>query len=419
VIAHFLFFEKANYGVAQPVMRTLHERGIVRPVFVKGFDYKESSGVIDPWWPVEPFETLDILDSLTPPDARAADQAARAVPSRLQVSDPGSDFESRAAACLIERHLTQSWMPDVMRALARVQAALGRFCVERQPRFVVLPEDTDYVRGRMAAPVLKAAGATVVILAPHYYNMFVRYPLVGRRYADHYFVMNDVLEGRLRQLEVPPDAISIVGSPAFDDLGAIPPGRPATPTFLFAAQGLATDSCVLADLVAIFRAMPGCQLLIKPHPEQRAAFSGVTGHDNILLLDASEPARAVLARVSCVIAQTSTLLYEAMAIGRPVIVPHYEPGPLPIHLPPEVADGAVAAGREPLARLVRNAVAGRLPQAPAAAIQPAGFSATDRVVRWIETALTLSSSSSTSHDPRTSQARDTPNDSIASRSPRR
>jgi len=377
----FLFFEKANYPCVRPVMKLLHSRGALRPVFVKGFDYKEHIGSIRPLEAQEPFETLDIADFFESPISEEAPEA-----DRFPALVPRGTFESELACRLLRNEVARPRFRVAFEARQKVEAALRELVAARRPRLVVLPEDTDYARGRLAARALRRIGVPVVTLSAPFYNMFASYPLVGRRYCDRYMVGNQVMQERLVRAGVAERRVHVVGNPGFDELRAVRPGKRGAKAFLFAAQGLETDRQVLIDLVEVFSRHPSFDLIVKAHPEAGADLFDALPTDvrNIQAVHEPWTARQTLERADCVIAQTSTLLYQAMAVGLPVIVAHYRPGPLEISLPREVSDGAVANHRAELDGLVQMAAAERLPQAAAEWVQPPDFRASERAADLLE-----------------------------------
>src|SRR5262249_51919543 len=150
-------------------------------------------------------------------------------------------FESRMAGMAIERVLARPYMAEVCARYEAVERGLMAFARAERPRLVVLQEDTDYMRGRLAARGLQAFGATIVCLVPWYYGAFRSYPLLGKRWADQYLVPTSAYAERLRAGGVAAQRIAVVGNPAFDALPRTSPRRLPSDRLLYALQGLAWE----------------------------------------------------------------------------------------------------------------------------------------------------------------------------------
>jgi hypothetical protein len=258
-------------------------------------------------------------------------------------------FESRVAGVAIERVFAPPYMAEVCARYEAVERALAAFAGDERPALVVLPEDTDYMRGRLAARVLQSCGAVIVCLVPWFYGAFRSYPLLGTRWADQYLVQTSSYAERLRAGGVAADRITVVGDPAFDTLPAAIP-RPAQPgSLLYALQGLVWEREIVADLIEIVRSDRQHSCASSHTPACRFPRGCATSSWQAVWRSSSRaPTTRLAARNDAVIGQSSKMLYEASILGRPVIVPHYDTTPLLLDLPAEDRGHIVARTKRAL-----------------------------------------------------------------------
>ncbi len=278
-------------------------------------------------------------------------------------------------------------MPALFAAYATTEMAAAKLAVSEKPSLVVLPEDTDYLRGRLLARVFREHGAYVVCLPPWYYSAFVRYPLIGTRYAHSYLVGTHSFARRLLHAGVGHERLWVVGCPVFDEVAvtpAPPPGR-----FLYALQGLPWEQGIVGDLLRIFAGEPEATLILKSHPQLPRPdwLRRIRQPRNVRLAAQDKPLASLLKDTRCVIAQSSRMLFEAAVSGREILVPHYDATPLPIDIPAKNRRHVVASSAEELQRMVRQTMAGRGHSLTRADIAPYHPKATQRTVEVLSRLL--------------------------------
>jgi hypothetical protein len=353
-----MLFEKANVPAVEPLMRRLLDHHDLRPVFVKGFDYKEKTGEIIPLEPI-PGIPWDELSNYHCANAGTCNTTPR-------FGGPGPRGDSTGdgiAAALFNAVLTRSGMESLFEDYLSERVALEAYCRKRRPKVAVLPEDTDYIRGRMACGILRSHRCRIMVLAPNYYNVSVKYPLAGERLGDVYIPATGLMADRLVESGV---AVECVHARGF-------PGAPreekelwsATPrdAVLYALQNLPAEERVLLEIGEIVASrFPGLELRVKAHPNSNpepAVVATVEGRPALRLLPAVTDLSAALREVRAVIAQTSTVLYHAMAAGLPVLIPKFDGLPLAVDLPAQVAAQSVVETRTQASELLERILDGR------------------------------------------------------------
>ena len=386
----FVAYEQANVVSIAPVMNALARAGSWDPVFVPGVDFKEYRGSLATAMAPAGITSRTLEDEVDVSNIECARQRGAVVLERVRrwaaTVSISREFEGRVAGSGLDALFAREYMTQVFEAYATIESTLEDFARRERPRIAVVQEDTDYMRGRLAARVLSRNGAVVVCLLPWYYNVFLSYPLVGERYATHYCVGNRVYGDRLAAQGVPLDRISVVGNPGFDALATCDARAPATPSFLYALQGGRWEPQIVTDLVSIFDDLRGAQLRIKPHP--RLPYPEWLGHinapANVAIVAREADGVRLMSESTCVIAGTSRMLYEASILGCTVIVPHYSAMPPSLYLPAADRDAVVARTRGGLRRNVELVLAGRGCALTRAEIAPHYPHSTQRVIQCLE-----------------------------------
>lgn len=382
----FVGYEAADLGCIAPVIAALERDGIARPVVVPGVDFKPHRGLhTSP--ALAGFEHPAIAALSRAGAARHGGRLDRRARRWTAAPPAAATARQRVVAATLHDLLDGPDMPEIFAAYAEVAHAAADFMRRRRPRLVVLPEDSDYLRGRLLARIVAAHGGRLVCLTPWYYPAFVSYPLVGARLAHHYLVGSRAHAQRLRAAGVAPGAVTVVGHPELDPIAPTPsppPGR-----FLYALQGLPWEREIAADLAAILGDEPTARLVIKPHPGlPRPTWLDALAHPrNVRLAPATADTAALLRRTHCVIAQTSRMLWEASLLGRCVVVPHYDATPLGIALPARDRSAVVVRSADALRRLVRATLAGNGRGLHRATIAPHHPQSTTRVVTALRALL--------------------------------
>jgi hypothetical protein len=345
----FTAWEKADFRCIESVFDALLAHPRLDPVLVPGFDYKLVRGEVGPWRIPDRFARIVPTDLLTPAEQAAAEARAAALRAEL-LAEPrtggssarrGESWIEATVAATLRRCLEDEALVPALAAYAGQEAALARLAELHRPRLVVLPEDTDYARGRLAARIFGAAGARVVVLSAWYYGVHEIYPLGGLRSAHHYLAMGRNFAERLVEAGADPGRVEVVGNPGFDRIvsrrraepagGDQPPPAPAGPrrrTLVYALQGMPWEREIASDLEALAIQHPGLRLAVRLHPEVQRPPAGLPLRWHRL------EGPDWLEEADGVVAQSSTALYDASVAGIPVIAVHYDPRPMPVYIPP-------------------------------------------------------------------------------------
>jgi hypothetical protein len=394
----FAAWEKADFRCIESVFDALLAHPRLEPVLVPGFDYKFTRGEVQPWRIPDRFARIIPADLLTPAEQVATEARAAVLRTEL-LAEAGTEsaparrpdawIEGTVAASL-RRRLEDEALAPALAAYAGQEAALSRLAELHRPRLVVVPEDTDYARGRLAARIFGAAGARVVVLSAWYYGVHEVYPLGGPRPAHHYLAMGRAFAERLVDAGADPGRVEVVGNPGFDHIvsrrraeplaGTQPPPPPVGPrgrTLLYALQGLPWEREIASDLEALAVRHPGLRLAVRRHPEMQQSSGLPTGWHGLEGPDWLEEADGV-------VAQTSTALYDASVAGIPVIAVHYDPRPMPVYIPLADRPRIVAGTPRELGDRVAAFMAGRGHAMDAREIAPHHPRATAAVVEALD-----------------------------------
>jgi hypothetical protein len=409
----FLGYEQADVPCIEPLMRALSASPGWEPVFVPGLDFKEHRGSLALATGPPGVTVRRLEDELGIGELEEARRRGRALHDdalrRAEAVAGGGPFDARVVGASLRELFERSYAPALFEAYAEWELGLHALLRRERPQLVVLPEDTDYLRGRPAARVLAAQGVTVVCLVPFYYNVFASYPLLGERYAARYLVMNRAYADRLEGQGVAAQRVEVVGNPAFDALGEESEPPPAPCHFLYALQDLAWEREILADLMAIFDDVPAASLTVKPHPAlpSPAWLSKLHAPSNVRIVAAETGAERWIRSATCVIAQSSAMLYQASILRRAVIVPHYDPAPQSFHLPAHDRARVVARSAAELRERIDAVLAGEGQGFAREEIAPFHPRSTERAVQCLEALRMKLSAGEGSRRPSSRQARAT------------
>lgn len=213
-----------------------------------GLDYKEFCGERPGWrtpgWLESPAYDQIRCQELPRPQLRLE---ASCLPKRIR---DGSGLDPKLRFALGEA-LDREDLPQIEALYRRECHALEEFIARLQPGIAILPEDSDYLRGRLAARLLREAGFYVLVLSPPFYNQVQSYPLVSPRYAQQFWVMHQGFGQRLRAAGVASAQIQIVGNPLFDSLANLSRSHAEPEKLVFALQGLPWERHILRDLLQV------------------------------------------------------------------------------------------------------------------------------------------------------------------------
>ncbi len=345
----FLFFEKANFSTVEPLLREIELQRPERAAFVKGFDFKEESGEIPKWELPMDLRVIELPQPSSSCLAKWFEWGRQVVPV---LKDSGDRVP-------LEALLAQNYIPQLRQRWAEVGAATETLLKQLKPPLIVLPEDTDYIRGRLAGRIAKGLGITTVVLSAHFYDRWLRYPMVGERYGDYFLVLNELSKARLLAQGILADRIHVIGNAA---LTTTPVSETAPPRLLLCEQGRPGEKAWVEDVVEWFSNHPHAKLWIRPHPHSKRTLVYRLLPPNAelappLSLDALFP------QVRGVIGETTSVLWQASAAGLATIIVHYGFGPIEIALPPS-AKSSLARTQCQLGELLSQAIRGDLAAIP-------------------------------------------------------
>ena len=347
---YFMLFEKANLSRIRGLMEAMWRHPDFKPVFVKGFDYKEYCGEIKAMEPIG-FETFDLNSWL---DERGDSR-------EIQWPDVvGKNPQQRLLNALIDT--------DEFRTVYRLyrlhRQAMMEFFHCHRPSIVVLPEDTDYIRGRLACQLLQDSACIRVIMQPNYYAYHVSYPLLGSRLGDYYLPTTALLEDRLRARGVSSDKIRLFGCPELEKFCRLERAGNAK-VFLYVLQGLAGEAAMLKEVLTVFaERFPELDVVVKPHPEcppDRTIEALIAAFDNASFTSPGQGVETLLCQVAAVLAQSSSVLFQALAAGVPIIALNYSGHASGLGIPGNVLDCCEVSTRDALTGLVRRIQRGTYP----------------------------------------------------------
>ncbi len=321
----FLFFEKANFRTIEPVVRTLAEGCKIKPIIVKGFDYKEISGQITPHVTPKEFDTIDILADTSPEESAPAPTLPHCIKKNLE---------------------TRNYFSEARRYSALVATRLETLLDQLKPRFAIVPEDVHYAQGRLACLALRMRGIPAIAIVPPFYQVQEHSPMVGDRLADIYFVQSNRMRDRLLSQRVDPKRIFVWGCPHFRPAKI---ARTSARKIVYACQGLPGEEIILNRLHQWVDRQIGVRLEVRPHPE----LSKVPGPATTL--------EASLGEASVLVAQSSLALYEATELGVPIVRIHFSTFVPPMYLPEPEATEVTAKNYHQLFSLLEKALSEKLP----------------------------------------------------------
>jgi hypothetical protein len=355
----FVFFERANYPAAAPVVERLLTHPRLRPLVVTGWDYKAVTGEVPPLQLPPEIPSVDIfsLAKSKGPIERVTDLPSRAIDDTLV---------NHALASV----LTRPWWRIALEAQAKARAGLEVFIDRYRPEVAVVSDDVHYAQGRLAARVLRDRGIKVIALLAPYYQWLASAPMVGERIVDRYLVMNAATAETLRAQGVPMDSVRCIGSPYFV---AEPPRERVAPLapirrVVYALQGSAWEERIAEDLQQALHAYPRCELVVKTHPTARARpefLQRLSASKNVVVRS-SGPVRECLEAGACLVTETSSSAVEAGYHGIPVIFVDYGGFPPRLRLDASIL-GSVVRNPDQLRRRLQAVLLGEGPAPPPSA----------------------------------------------------
>ena len=349
---HFMFFEKSNFLMIKPLFDGLISHPSIQPVYIRGFDFKEYTNQISPLTFPEHYPVCNLDDT--------AEQTNQTVQNQTGSFPIARARDGTADQTLVDSLLfsvsQRSYIPVLEEQVAVYEQMLEKFCQSRQQGVVVLPEDTDYIRGRLACRVLSRFNFRIIILTANYYNYFVRYPLVGKRFGHLYLTatrpMKTRLQNQLRINGLSPDTVHFCGTPAFDRFKEI---NCSGTRILYVCQDLPNESRVCLEIADILdREFNGTGLTIRPHPESPRPkwIDELSVRENVSPSSPDSTLEQDFEKSIAIVAQTSGVIYLALVADAPVIIPNFSGLPLPIDLPDAIRNQSEVKNRTEICRLI-------------------------------------------------------------------
>ncbi|MCB0405467.1 MAG: hypothetical protein KDD51_11830 [Bdellovibrionales bacterium] len=217
----------------------------------------------------------------------------------------------------------------------RLEKNLTYFLKTFNPDLVVLPEETDCARGRLATLVLaRFPKIRKSVLFPLYYQLFESYPVSLAPSAHHYVVSCEGLNLLLERGAPPHTRIQYLGFP----FGVYPTPPPERKCLLYLLQGIQYEARVVSEVLKA-AATTGFEVVLKPHPRNPQPSHEICEialtERGMRIAPVERSFRELVCESAAVVGQTSTGFFEALALGRPLLVAHYQAGPFPLRLVPD------------------------------------------------------------------------------------
>lgn len=216
---------------------------------------------------------------------------------------------------------------------------MGRIIDEEKPDMVIT---TNVPRSERAANIAANQRDIPTLNISDYFEFEERFPLEGKRIA----VMCDITKQNLIKRGVAPERIVITGQPAFDDISrqAREIRRedvfkkygldPSVKWLVLGTQPIETTPDIVRNVLKAAMELEGVNVVLKPHPGEDAKL-----HEEIIA-ELGSPAklrndadiRELIVAGECLITFFSTIGFEAVLMGKPLITVNFtgKPNPVPL-----------------------------------------------------------------------------------------
>lgn len=120
---------------------------------------------------------------------------------KISFDAPGNIFD-RIFLFLIKEKFYSLETKILLKQLKGEVDRLTRFIRYGKPDLLIIPEDTDAMRGRLAATIARNKKIATMVFLPLYYDWIGTYPLLGKRIADRWVVPGLNYKKRLLQYNI-------------------------------------------------------------------------------------------------------------------------------------------------------------------------------------------------------------------------
>jgi UDP-N-acetylglucosamine 2-epimerase len=205
-----------------------------------------------------------------------------------------------------------------------------------KPDLMVVPEDTDYLRGRLWASLAKQYQIPVCVIWPAWYNFIQIYPCIAKRIAQKWLVFGMHSKRFLISHGVDASEISCVGSLRFEQLAMqrkYLSGNAIRQQYnimlpknyiLFVAQIRDDTEYYIRKLIAAVETVPGLSLLIKVHPDDRMEsfswLSALCRKNRDISVSKTIPFKESIYYSKAIVTLSSTAAFEALIMKKAVIL---------------------------------------------------------------------------------------------------
>ncbi|MFN8389427.1 MAG: hypothetical protein U0136_03975 [Bdellovibrionota bacterium] len=189
------------------------------------------------------------------------------------------------------------------------EQALENLLVTLRPDLVVLPEESDYIRGALACECCRCFGVRTEVYYSRYHNRFASYPRLVEGGSERYFVRDNALSNVLVAQGVARSKIEKIKDPA---LTASPQTtEEAELDLLFVLQNNFWEPQIIQDLGTLTKASE-LRIGFRQHPRafNKAAAATASQFPKLIDLSAVEAQRSLIAS-RVVLAHSSHLLEVA------------------------------------------------------------------------------------------------------------
>lgn len=289
---------------------------------VLGFDYDGPQSEKSNRTPIIPGVTVSHLipDWIPEVTNQSTHQNVFQIAQSLMAADKATlAVQKTLVAELFERY---DW-DFIHKTYTNVISATENLLDRLAPEKIILPEESDYIRGALAQAVAWQRGIPTEVYFPSYYNRIASYPSVATGRSLLYHMNSPSLKKLLatknsgihEKLKLSPDFETC--SPPLS-----PESRPRT--VVVALQNSYWEDFILRDLVDVTRNISAVRIIVRQHPRSpnRTISDFLTDHPEVeedtnphLDLNPNE--------IGCVISQTSTMLMTAKKAGIFTIAVNY------------------------------------------------------------------------------------------------
>ncbi|MBP7087893.1 MAG: hypothetical protein KBB01_01200 [Candidatus Omnitrophica bacterium] len=201
-----------------------------------------------------------------------------------------------------------------------------------QPKLLVIPEDTDGVRGRLAATIAKINNIKTLVILPLYYEWITNYPLMAKRIADYWLTVGKNYEKRLLKNRIKPKHIlkqnlpfksNGVSKSSQKELNLYETEIKKGKYYLAALQNNDCQDVFIQMLIDSFRLLPCKTLVFKFHPatseKEKKRLKNKYNLNNVYFLDKID-LNKLIRRSLGFFTISSSCIFTAVKSKKPVVI---------------------------------------------------------------------------------------------------